>query len=260
MLKKNHNAVKEKLQNGEKVLAAWAQAGSNITVEVMADSGIELIIIDMEHSPIDLPVLVTQFQAMNGYPAVPFVRAPWNDFVMNKRILDAGAYGIIVPNVESVEDAKAAIAAVRYPLSGIRGVAGSTRAAHYGNDPLSYFSKANDLVMLFVMIESPKGIENLDEILALEDLDGVMVGPVDLATNMGFLGDPAAPEAKAALLGIEKKVVASGKYLLSLGPDFEGAKKKFENGSHIATCMSDTLSLGALTRENLRKFSEEYKK
>ncbi len=87
----------------------------------MADSGMDVIVIDMEHSPIDLPVLVTQFQAMQGYPAVPFVRAPWNDFVMIKRILDAGAYGIIVPNVESVEEAKAAIAAVRYPLTGVRG-------------------------------------------------------------------------------------------------------------------------------------------
>ena len=260
MLKKNHNAVKEKLQNGEKVLAAWAQAGSNITVEVMADSGMDVIAIDMEHSPIDLPVLVTQFQAMNGYPAVPFVRVPWNDFVMIKRVLDAGAYGIIVPNVETVEDAKAAIAAVRYPLTGIRGVAGSTRAAHYGNDPLSYFSKANDLIMLFVMIESPKGIENLDEILALEDLDGVMVGPVDLATNMGFLGNSAAPEAKQAMSDIEKRVVASDKYLLTLTPNWEEAKKKFDNGADIVICMSDTLSLGALTRENIRKFSEEYKK
>lgn len=260
MINKNQNAVKEKLQNGEKVLAAWAQAGSNITVEVMADSGMDLIVIDMEHSPIDLPILVTQFQAMNGYPAVPFVRVAWNDFVMIKRILDAGAYGIIVPNVESVEDAKAAIAAVRYPLTGIRGVAGSTRAAHYGNDPLSYFSKANDLIMLFVMIESPKGIENLDAILALEDLDGVLVGPIDLATNMGFLGNSSAPEAKQAISDIEKKVLASGKYLFSLGPDWEGAKKKFDNGIHIVSCMSDTLSLGALTRENVRKFSEEYKK
>lgn len=260
MLKKNHNAVKEKLQNGEKVLAAWAQAGSNITVELMADSGMDVILIDMEHSPIDLPVLVTQFQAMNGYPAVPFVRAPWNDFVQIKRILDAGAYGIVVPNVESVEEAKAAIAAVRYPLSGIRGVAGSTRAAHYGNDPLSYFSKANDLVMLFIMIESPKGIENLDEILALEDLDGVMVGPVDLATNLGYLGNAAASEAKQALMNVEKKVLAAGKYLLAIAPDWEAAQAKFEQGAHIVTCMSDTLSLGALTRENVRKFSQKFGK
>lgn len=260
MLKKNQNAVKEKLQKGEKVLAAWAQAGSNITVELMADSGMDVIIIDMEHSPIDLPVLVTQFQAMNGYPAVPFVRAPWNDFVQIKRIMDAGAYGIIVPNVESVEEAKAAIAAVRYPLTGIRGVAGSTRAAHFGNDPLSYFSKANDLIMLFVMIESPKGMECLDEILQLEGLDGVMVGPVDLATNLGYLGNSAAPEARQALMDVEKKVLESSKYLLSLGPDWAGAQEKFDKGAHIVTCMSDTISLGALTRENVSKFSQKYGK
>ncbi|QEN09472.1 2,4-dihydroxyhept-2-ene-1,7-dioic acid aldolase [Oceanispirochaeta crateris] len=258
MLKKNQNDVKTKLQNGKKVLGAWAQAGSNITAEVMADSGMDFIIIDMEHSPIDLPVLVTQFQAMNGYPAVPFVRAPWNDFVQIKRILDAGAFGIIIPNVETVEEAKKAISAVKYPMAGIRGVAGSTRAAHYGNDSLSYFVKANEEVMLILMIESPRGIENLDEILKLEGFDGIMVGPVDLATTMGYLGNPEVPEAKQALESIEKKVIASGKYLMALSSDWEGAKNKFAKGAHLVTCMSDTLSLGVLARKNVDRFSEIY--
>jgi len=256
MIKKNCNEVKEKLQAGKQVLAAWAQAASNITTEVLADAGMDVIVIDMEHSPVDLPTLVTQFQAMNGYPAVPFVRAPWNDFVTIKRILDAGAYGIIVPNVETVEEAKAAIAAVRYPLTGIRGVAGSTRAAHYGNDTLSYFTKANDLVMLFLMIESPKGMENLDEILKLDGFDGIMVGPVDLATNLGFLGNAQAPEAKAALAEVEAKTLASEKYLMALGADWDAAEKKLQQGVHIVTCMSDTLSLGALARGNVKKFKE----
>ncbi|NBK22906.1 MAG: 2,4-dihydroxyhept-2-ene-1,7-dioic acid aldolase [Spirochaetia bacterium] len=256
MIGKNYNAVKETLQKGGKVLAAWAQAASNITTEVLADAGMDVIVIDMEHSPVDLATLVTQFQAMNGYPAVPFVRVPWNDFVTIKPILDAGAYGIIVPNVETVEDAMAAIAAVRYPLTGVRGVAGSTRAAHYGNDPLSYFTKANELVMLFLMIESPKGMENLDEILKLDGFDGIMVGPVDLATNLGYLGNAQAPQAKAALEEVEAKVLASSKYLMALGPDWDAAKAKFEKGAHLVTCMSDTLSLGALARANVKKFSE----
>jgi 2-dehydro-3-deoxyglucarate aldolase/4-hydroxy-2-oxoheptanedioate aldolase len=223
---------------------------------VLADAGMEAIVIDMEHSPVDLHTLVTQFQAMNGYPAVPFVRAPWNDFVMIKRILDAGAYGIIVPNVETVEEAKTAIAAVKYPLDGVRGVAGSTRAAHYGNDTLSYFTKANELVMLFLMIESPKGMANLDAILALEGYDGIMVGPVDLATNLGYLGNAQAPQAKSALDQVEAKVLASDKYLMALGSDWQAAKAKFEKGAHIVTCMSDTLSLGALARANVKQFSE----
>lgn len=256
MIGKNHNAVKEALQQGKKVLGAWSQAGSNLTTEVMADAGMDFIIIDMEHSAVDMPTLVTMFQAMNGYPAVPFVRAPWNDFVMIKRILDAGAYGIIVPNVESVEEAKAAIAAVKYPTVGIRGVAGSTRAAHFGNDTLSYFTKANDLVMLVLMIESPKGIEALDEILTLDGFDAIMVGPVDLATNLGFLGNAQAPEAKAALEAIEDKVIASNKYLMALGADWDLAKKKFDKGVNLVTCMSDTLSIGALARKNVQLFQE----
>ena len=256
MIGKNHNAVKEKLKQGGKVLAAWAQAASNITTEVLADAGMEAIIVDMEHSPVDMPTLVTQFQAMNGYPAVPIVRVPWNDFVTIKRVLDAGAYGIIVPNIETVEEAKAAIAAVRYPMVGIRGVAGSTRAAHYGNDTLSYFTKANDEVMLILMIESPKGMRNLDEILNLEGYDGIMVGPVDLATNLGYLGNAQDPEAKSALEEIETKVLASDKYLVALGSDWEAAKAKFAKGARMVTCMSDTLALGALARANVQKYQE----
>lgn len=259
MIGANHNEIKERLHKGDKILAAWAQAASNITVEIMADSGMDVIVIDMEHSPIDIPILVTQFQAMNGYHSVPFVRAPWNDFVWIKRILDAGAYGIIVPNIETVDEAKAAISAVRYPLKGIRGVAGSTRAAHYGNNPLSYFKKADEEIMLFLMIESPIGMKNLDRILELEGFDGIMVGPVDLATNLGYLGDANTIQAKAAVEQIEEKVLASDKYLMTLGPDWNGAEKKFAQGAHIVTCMSDTMSLGALARENVKNFTKSYR-
>ena len=152
MIQRNHNTVKEKLEKGEKVLAAWCQAASNITTEVLADSGFDMLIIDCEHGPSDYQTLITQLQAMNGYPAVPFVRAPWNDFVQIKKILDTGVYGILVPYVETAAEARAAVAAVKYPPEGIRGVAGSTRAAHFGHDPLAYFTKANSEVMIIIAI------------------------------------------------------------------------------------------------------------
>lgn len=120
------------------------------------------------------------------------------------------------------------------------------------------FKIANDLVMLFLMIESPRGMENLDEILKLEGFDGIMVGPVDLATNLGFLGNAQEPQAKAALEEIESKVLASDKYLMALGSDWDAAKAKFAKGAHIVTCMSDTLSLGALARANVKKYQELY--
>lgn len=256
MIEKNYNPVKHGVKKGEKFLAAWCQAASNITAEVIADSGMDVIMIDCEHAPSDYQCLISQLQAMNGYKAVPFARAPWNDFVRIKKILDTGVYGVLVPYVETAEEAKKAVEAVKYPPYGVRGVAGSTRAAHYGNNGLDYFTRANDEVMVFIAIESQKGIDNLDEILKIKDLDGVFVGPVDLATNLGHLGNPNFPDVQQAIEGIEKKVVDSGKVLMALGNDWESAKAKFDRGAQIVICMSDTTSLGALARENVRKFQE----
>ena len=193
---------------------------------------------------------------MNGYKAVPFARAPWNDFVQIKKLLDTGMYGILVPYVETKEEAEKAVAAVKYPPFGVRGVAGSTRAAHFGNNSLGYFTKANDEVMVFIAIESQKGIDNLDGILSVEGLDGVFVGPVDLATNLGHLGNPNFPDVQEAISAVEKKVLDSGKVLMALGGDWEGTKKKLDAGAQIVIAMSDTTSLGSMARENVKKFRE----
>ncbi len=252
----NHNRVKERLECKEKVLGAWAQAASNITVEVMADSNIDLIILDMEHSPADLPVLVSQIQAMNGYSAVPFVRTPWNDPVIIKRVLDAGAYGVLIPYVETRQEAMAAVAAVKFPPMGKRGIAGSARAAHFNHNPGAYFSRANEEIMVFIQIETVKGCEHIDEILSVEDLDGALVGPYDLSTNMGFLGNTEAPEVTEVIRTIESKIKESGKYLLTLASDTDETVRKFRDGAHIVMCMSDTQTLGMIARQNVRAFKE----
>ncbi len=259
MQKKNHNSVKAILKSGGKVLAAWAQAASNITTEVFADSGMDMILIDMEHGPGDYRTLITQIQAMNGYPAVPFVRAQWNDTVHIKRILDTGAYGILVPFVETVSEAESAVAAAKYPPLGIRGVAGSTRAAHFGNESSDYFKTADDEVMVFAAIESRKGYENLDTILSVPGLDGIFIGPVDLATNLGYLADPSAPEVQKVIDDIEGRVVASGKVLMALGGNRDSVEAKFERGAGIVLCMSDTVTLGLAARSNVAWFKERFK-
>jgi len=250
----NYNKVKHDVLAGKKVLAAWCQAASNITAEVLAGSGLDMIIIDCEHGPSDFQMLISQLQAMQGYEAVPFVRAPWNDFVQIKKILDTGVYGVLVPYVQTAEEARQAVAAMKYPPQGIRGVAGSTRAAHFGNDSLGYFQKANEEIMTLIAIETQKGIDNLDAILAVEGLDGVFVGPVDLATSLGHLGNPNFQEVQEKIDYVEQKVIKSGKILMALGNDWESARKKFEKGAQIVICMSDTTSLGALARNNVRSF------
>lgn len=256
MIEKNKNWVKDELKEGNKISAAWLQAGSSITAELMAEAGFDVLMIDLEHGPGDIFTTINQIQAMKGEKAVPFCRAPWNDFVQIKKILDAGVYGLLVPYVNSKEEAVAAVEAVSYPLEGIRGVAGSPRAAHYGNNAMNYLKSANDEVFLMTAVETPDAVKNLDDILSVERLDGIFIGPMDLATNMGFFGNPKAPEVQQAIKTIEEKVLASGKILSTVAGTWEDAKAKYDKGYSLINFFSDTTSLGAAARDRVKLFNE----
>jgi len=257
MLEKNCNPMAEALRAGKKVSCAWLQAGSAITAEVMAEAGFDILLIDMEHGPGDILTLVSQIQAMKGEKAVPFVRAPWNDFVIVKRILDAGAYGLIIPYVSTKAEAEAAVRAAKYPPEGIRGIAGSTRAGHYGYKSTEYFDTANRDIFVFVQIETPDGVKNIDEILSVPGVDGIFIGPMDLATTHGYRGKPGAPEMQPVLKGLEEKIKAKGKALATVCNDFADAKAKYDRGFNLITLMSDTVSLGKTAREEIGKFTKE---
>ncbi len=254
----NKNIIKEKIKNNEKCLVAWAQASSNITAEILASSGFDGVLIDMEHAPGDFDKLITQLQALNGYSAVPIVRVAWNDSVLIKKTLDAGAYGIHVPYVDTAEEARAAVAACKYPPHGIRGLAASPRAACYGNNSPEYFKRANEDILIVVSIESLKAVENIDEILAVEGIDAVFIGPADLSTSMGHLGNFNIPEVQEKIHFVEEKIIASGKKLVGLGMDWETAQKKFDKGASIVLNMSDTTTLGAIAREKVSLFKSKY--
>ncbi|MBI9103856.1 MAG: 2-dehydro-3-deoxyglucarate aldolase [Spirochaetales bacterium] len=256
MLEKNKNWVRHALKDGKKISGAWLQAASPITAEVMAEAGYEALMIDLEHGPGDIMSTILQIQSMKGEIAVPFSRAPWNDFVQIKKILDAGVYGLLVPYVNTKEEALDAVSAVSYPLEGIRGVAGSPRAAHYGNKSMEYLSNANEEIYLMTAVETPVAVANLDEILTIERLDGIFIGPMDLATNMGHFGDPKHPEVQAAIKEVEEKVFASGKVLSTVAGTWEDAKAKYDKGYQLVFFFSDTTSLGAAARERLAQFKE----
>lgn len=255
MLEKNKNWVRHALKEGKKISGGWLQAGSPITAEIMAEAGYDVLMIDLEHGPGDIMTTMLQIQAMKGEKAVPFSRAPWNDFVQIKRILDAGVYGLLVPYVNTKAEAMAAVEAVSYPMSGIRGVAGSPRAAHYGNKAMDYLQSANDEVFLMTAVETPEAVSNLDEILTIERLDGIFIGPMDLATNMGHFGNPKAEEVQAAIKTIEQKVLAAGKVLSTVAGSWEDAQKKYERGYQMVVFFSDTTSLGAAARATLAQFT-----
>jgi len=219
------NPVKQKLKNGHKTVGGFLQTLSPVAAEIMSQSGFDWLMVDLEHAPGDFANLQAQLQAMNGSGVVPFARAPWNDVVAIKRILDTGVLGVLVPYVNTREEAEAAVAACKYPPEGIRGVAGSPET------------------IVMVAAETAEAVENLDAILEVEGLDGIFIGPMDLASSMGHLGDPEHPEAQAAIAIIEEKVLASDKFLATIATNWDKARSCFEKGYQWLVLMQDGASL-----------------
>ncbi len=250
------NKAKQRLKNGEKLLGAWAQLCSPMTAEIFARAGFDFVLIDMEHAPGDFQNLMTQLQAMSQYETTPLVRAPWNDFVTFKRILDVGTHGIHVPYVNTAEEAREAVRGVLYPPHGIRGIAGSPRACGYGMDGVNYYTRANEEVLIYIALETPKSVENLDEIMQVEGVDGIFIGPFDLAASLGHLGNPGHPEVQEVIRGIEKKVIGSGKFLGTVAGGYDVAKELFDRGYQLVVAMSDSVELMKQSKALVDRFKK----
>lgn len=249
MLKKNevfHNRVGRMLRSKKKTVGAWLQTASPITAEILAKADFDWLMVDMEHGPGDIMALIQQMQAVSRYDVATFVRAPWNDFVAIKRILDTGVHGILVPYVNTKEEAIRAVQACKYPLEGIRGVAGSPRAAGYGMDGMRYLEYANTEIVLLVAIETPEAVSNIHEILQVDGIDGIFVGPMDLATSTGYFGNPKAEEVVNLIRTVEKAVFQSDKFIGTVSGNVQQAIELYDRGYHFVTTMSDSTSLGAL--------------
>ena len=254
------NRVKQRLKEGKKTAGAWLQIASPFTAEIMSQAGFDWLMIDMEHGPGDILTLMAQLQAMNGGGVVPFVRAPGHDAVMIKRILDAGVYGLLFPYINTKAEAEAAVRVCKYPLEGIRGVAGSPRAAGYGQNVKDYLTSANDQILIIVAIETVEAVANLDQILEVPGIDGVFIGPMDLATSMGYLGHPNQPEVQDVIALIETKVLGANKVLGTIAGNWEQAQTQYEKGYHMLMLMADGVSLGKLAMETVNKFREAFPK
>lgn len=262
MLKRNEvftNPVKERLLKREPTIGAWLQGANSVTAEVMAKAGFDWLMVDMEHGPGDFMTLFHQLQAVNAYTVVPFARAPWNDFVTIKRLLDIGVQGLLVPYVNSAEEARNAVKACKYPPLGIRGIAPSPRAGGFGMNGQNYLAHANDEIVVMVAIETPQAVRQIDEFLAVDGLDGIFIGPMDLATSMGHFCTPSAPEVREAIALIERKVLASKKFLGTVAGDFHAAQALYERGYSFVAAMSDTTSLGKLAMQTVDTFMDAYR-
>lgn len=189
----------------------WVCSGSPLVAEICAGAGLDWTLIDMEHSPHSLDSVLAQLQAVAAYPITPVVRVPVGDVVTIKQVLDLGAQNILVPMISSVTDAERAVSAVRYPPRGVRGVGSALARSARWNRVDGYLDDADGHVSLVVQIETREGVEAAAEIAAVDGVDGVFVGPSDLAASMGLLGQQTHPDVRTAVLRTFDAVRAAGK-------------------------------------------------
>jgi len=235
------NSLKKKLAGGKKALGCWLALGNAATAEIAGLAGYDWVMIDHEHGPGDLQSAISQMQALAAFDTTCLLRVPWNDQVYIKRALDAGAEGIMVPMIETPEQAADVVSACRYPPNGIRGAAtSSVRAADYGMREADYVENAEAELMIICQIETPTGIENIEAIAEVEGVDMLFVGPSDISTNLGYAKQRDHPDVKKALADVEKRIKDAGKWMgtvLRFGLD---PQDLFDAGYDIVSGGSDS--------------------
>ena len=249
----NRNAFKRALQKRELQIGLWSSLCSNLAAEIIAHSGFDWIVLDTEHLPNEVPDLVSQLQAMGKGTASPVVRAAWNDTVLIKRILDIGAQSILLPYVQTAEEAGRAVAAVRYPPRGVRGVSAASRASNFGRVK-EYLKKADEEICLLVQVETSAALEQLESISSTEGVDGVFIGPADLSASLGHLGDPQHPRTQRALQDAGRRLASLGKPAGILAVVEADARRYIEWGYNFVAVGIDTTLLATSADALARSF------
>lgn len=232
------NRFRQRILARERQIGLWMSLTSHVTAEVAGLAGFDWMLFDGEHSPNDIPLFVQQLQAVQGSASAAVGRPSWNDPVEIKRMLDIGFYNLLIPFVESEDDARRAVAATRYPPAGIRGVAGLQRSNRYGTVP-EYLSEVNDNICVLVQIESRAGVDAVDQIAAVDGVDGVFIGPSDLAAALGHLGNPGHPEVQATIAHLNARIRAQGKAVGILAPVAADARRYLDMGMHFVSVGTD---------------------
>jgi 4-hydroxy-2-oxoheptanedioate aldolase len=228
----------------------WLTLESANATEIVAGSGFDWRLLDMEHTALDVSQVVNHLGAAKGGTAELVVRVPWNDPIIMKRLLDTGVRSFMIPFVQSAEEARAAVAATRYPPHGIRGVSGNMRANGF-NRYHDYGARYHEEQCIVVQIESPAGIAAIGEIGAVDGVDGIFIGPNDLAANMGFFGQPGVLPVKAAIASALEKIKATRKAPGILNFDPAQARGLFDDGFSFIAVGSDTFILARRSEDLL---------
>jgi len=248
------NAFKRALAEGRPQIGLWVSLASPYSTELVAGSGFDWLLIDGEHSPNDPPTVLPQLQAAAPYPVTCIVRPAWNDKVLIKRYLDVGAQSLLVPYVQTAEEAAEAVAAVRFPPRGVRGVAGTTRASRYGR-VADYANHADEEICLLVQVETRAGLDNLEAIARTDGVDGVFIGPADLAAGLGHLGKISHPEVQSAIRDAIGRIRACGKPAGILATDDASTRRYIEWGTTFTAVGLDAM---ILARES-EKLAKQYR-
>lgn len=232
------NPLKEKLRQGRAAVGCWIQTTSSDAAEILSMAGFDFLLIDHEHGQATLPQAIDQLRAMKGTDTASLMRVPWNDLVYIKRALDAGIEGIMVPMIETAEQARAAVAACLYPPTGMRGAAGTMRSAAYGYAK-DYHAQANDNVLVVLQIESAKAVDNIAEIAAVPGVDALFIGPRDLSGSIGKLGRFDDPEVQALQKRAEERSLATGKWVATIAGSAAESRQLLARGYRMVVPASE---------------------
>ena len=247
------NAFKRRLAAGEQQIGLWVSLASAYSSELVAGSGFDWLLIDTEHSPNEVDNTLLQLQAVAASPSSAIVRPAWNDKVLIKRHLDIGAQSLLVPYVEDAAEAATAVAATRFPPAGVRGVAGMTRATRFGRVQ-DYVKRASEEICLLVQVESRKGIDNLEAIARTDGVDGVFIGPADLAAGLGHPGEIQETRVQQTIREAIARIRACGKGAGILATDEASALRYIEWGTTFTAVGLDAMILARETEKLREKF------
>ena len=240
------NALKHNLQAGKVQTGCWVSLASHASAEICAGAGFDWILIDTEHAPNELHMVHHQLHAAAAYPTSVVVRAAWNDTVVIKRLLDLGVQTLLLPNVQNEAEARRAVAAVRYPPRGVRGVSTSSRANRFGRVK-DYFQRGEAEICLILQVETRSALAQIEQMGAIDGVDGLFIGPQDLAADFGHLANPAHPDVQAAIADAIPRIKKTGKAAGILAFVEADAKKWIEHGARFVAVTSDQFLLARET-------------
>lgn len=248
------NTFKAALLIGEPQIGLWLGLANAYTAEICAGAGFDWLVIDGEHAPNDLPTMTAQLQAIAASGASAVVRPPIGETWIIKQLLDIGAQTILVPMVETAAQARELVKAMRYPPHGVRGVGAALARASAFNRIPDYLATANDRTCLLVQLESRAGLAALEDIASVDGVDGIFIGPADLAADMGYLGKPGAPEVQAAVEDAIMRIRKCGKAAGILTSDTKLAARYLELGAAFVAVGTDVTLLAQATSTLAGKF------